>query len=342
MHKSSHKSCWNLRRALAVAAALFAGGCGRDAAVSYTIPKEDYTPKLSATPGPGKVGRTMPKVHWEKPKGWEEKAGEQMRVGSFQIPGDEGKFAEVRIIPLTAASDIESQSVAMWREELGLPHEETKPEEVAVGDLKARLYDFTSPDARFQGKYKARTVAAILEQAGTLWFVKMSGEASVVGRERETFREFVKSLKFDEDTQVASGDSGNSGWKKPANWKEQPAGQMVLASYTADGADISVSAFEGSTGGLLANVNRWRGQVGLGPIGGDQLPREVKEIELADGSKASVVDVAGTSARTGKAARLYGLVVPRGDKTWFYKMLGDSDAVAREITHLAEFAATAH
>ncbi|HEX2101504.1 MAG TPA: hypothetical protein VHF69_12610, partial [Candidatus Synoicihabitans sp.] len=57
-------------------------------------------------------------------------------------------------------------------------------------------------------------------------------------------------------------------WDKPANWTEQPGSQMRLASYafTADDgskADISVTAFPDAAGGLVANINRWRGQVGL-------------------------------------------------------------------------------
>jgi hypothetical protein len=31
-------------------------------------------------------------------------------------------------------------------------------------------------------------------------------------------------------------------------------------------AEVTVSAFPGDTGGLLANLNRWRGQIGLEPV----------------------------------------------------------------------------
>jgi hypothetical protein len=72
------------------------------------------------------------------------------------------------------------------------------------------------------------------------------------------------------------------------------------------------------------------------------LATQVKTADLSDGSKASVVDISGTNARTGKAARLYGLIVPRGGQTWFYKMLGDSGVIEGETTNLVEFAGIAH
>jgi hypothetical protein len=292
-------------------------------------------------------------LQWELPKGWEEKTGEKMRAGSFRIEGEDGKFAEVRIIPLRGAPDIEGQTVNMWRSELGLaemPANEIKPSEVEAGGSKAHLYDLTSADQRFLGKFKARTTAVILPRQGTLWFIKMSGEESIVTREQEPFRSFLKSLSFQEpEAAVAAApeaaEPSTADWKIPAGWKTQPPGQMVLAAYQAakDGAtaDITVTAFPGDVGGLLANVNRWRGQVGLAPLQAGDLAKEVKTIELASGAKASVVDVSGTNPRSGKAARLYGLIVPRGDKTWFYKMLGASDVVAAETGRLAEFAATA-
>ena len=89
-------------------------------------------------------------------------------------------------------------------------------------------------------------------------------------------------------------------------------------------------------------MNRWRGQVGLGPVDAGGLVTQVKTVDLSDGSKASVVDVTGMSPGTGKAARLYGLIVPRGGKTWFYKMLGDADVIGAETTNLVEFAGIAH
>src|SRR5579863_3646372 len=55
-------------------------------------------------------------------------------------------------------------------------------------------------------------------------------------------------------------------WKAPPSWKAAPASGMRIASFSYQGADISVIAIPGEAGGELANVNRWRGQLGLSPL----------------------------------------------------------------------------
>jgi hypothetical protein len=341
---------------LGAGAVIFFAGCQRESITSYQVPKEDYAIRLSANPQAGATqGESSPHVHWELPKGWQEKTGQQIGVGSFRIESEDGKFAEVRVVPLKFGPDIEPRSIEMWREELGLPESATnslKKSEVEVAGLKANLYDMTSVEPRFLDKYKARTLAAILSREGMLWFIKMSGEESVVSAQEQSFRGFLKSLSFHEeehgDTAVAENTAATAGqnWKAPATWKQQPAGQMVLAAYSvtkgSGAADVSVSSFDGDVGGLVANVNRWRGQVKLGPIAASDLQKEVKTLDLTGGAKASVVDITGTNPKTGKPGRLYGLIVPRGGKTWFYKMIGDPEVVGTETANLAEFAANAH
>ena len=54
--------------------------------------------------------------------------------------------------------------------------------------------------------------------------------------------------------------------------------------------------------------------------------------------KLMLVELAGTDARTGKAARLVGVIAPQADVTWFYKMLGDEKVVAGEKDALVKFA----
>jgi hypothetical protein len=339
---------------------LLAGGCSREKVTSYEVPKEDYSVKpavmamgdADAAPAP-RAQRALPKVDWKLPAGWKETAGQRMGIGNFKIEGAEGRSAEVRVVPLTAGAEIEAQSVAMWREELGLPEQEdVKGAEIEVGGAKGHFYDFKSPDARIDKKYKARTLAAVVSREEVLWFFKMYGDEETVGAQEQAFRDFLKSITFkDEASQVASAGAGGGGgemgnWKTPADWKKQKPGQMVMALYAVSkgggAAEVSVSAFDGATGGLLANVNRWRGQMGLGPIDSADLAKEVKSIDLAGGDKASVVDVTGTNAKSGKPGRLYGLIVQRGEKMWFYKLLGDSGVVESEIGNLNEFAATAH
>ncbi len=49
------------------------------------------------------------------------------------------------------------------------------------------------------------------------------------------------------------------------------------------------------------------------------------------------MDVVGQSPKTGKEARLIGVIWPRNGQTWFYKMMGDSAVAGREKDGFLKF-----
>lgn len=66
-------------------------------------------------------------------------------------------------------------------------------------------------------------------------------------------------------------------WDIPASWMQANVNQFSKANYlipsTSGSAEVSVSYFGGDAGGIEANVNRWRRQVGLQEL-------NIQEIEL--------------------------------------------------------------
>ena len=136
---------------------------------------------------------------------------------------------------------------------------------VRAGDAagaKAHLYDLASTTAKADGKYKnPRILAAILPQDGKMWFIKMTGEDSVVAREKNNFLGFVKTFSFNAAPPTGAPTvASKTGWKSPEGWREVAAGPMLKAKYLAGDAEITVST---AGGDLASNVNRWRGQFGL-------------------------------------------------------------------------------
>jgi hypothetical protein len=127
-------------------------------------------------------------------------------------------------------------------------------------------------------------------------------------------------------------------WDVPNDWNEESATQVGLAKFNIHGqsgdADVTVTAFGGGAGGLLANIVRWRGQVGLPPITEADLEKSYTSLDVPDG-KAMLVDVNGT--KNGKATRIIGVVWPRGQQTWFYKMMGDASVVDHEKDAFLKF-----
>ena len=133
-------------------------------------------------------------------------------------------------------------------------------------------------------------------------------------------------------------------WTVPSGWKEGQLAQFLVAKFVISGsgdavASVNVSQLSGDGGGLLANLNRWRAQLGQPP---DSEADLVKLPTLdASGVKATVADFTGTDARSGKPARLVGVVLPLNGQTWFYKLMGDAATVDRQKDALMKFVQSA-
>jgi len=130
----------------------------------------------------------------------------------------------------------------------------------------------------------------------------------------------------------------------PADWKEGELAQFLVAKYVIQGsggasAAVNVSELDGTGGGLLPNLNRWRTQLSQAPISEDDAAK-LPTID-ASGARAVLADFTGTDARSGKPARLIGLVLPLNGQTWFYKLMGDPDLVGQQKDALIKFVQSA-
>lgn len=116
-------------------------------------------------------------------------------------------------------------------------------------------------------------------------------------------------------------------WTLPKGWTEsRGGGGMRFASMkpaVAGTVDVSVIVLPGPAGGELANVNRWRGQIGLPPID-DTTMAAARRIVNAKAGPVSVYDF--TSEGTKRSRVVGGLASVEGN-TWFIKMSGDAAAV---------------
>lgn len=120
-------------------------------------------------------------------------------------------------------------------------------------------------------------------------------------------------------------------WALPPGWTESAGGQMRYATLkppVVGRIDASVVVLPGPAGGELANVNRWRGQIGLQPIDEAALAKARKVVKTKAGP-LSVYDFASGGATPRRLVA--GLTESKGD-TWFVKITGDAAAVgaARE------------
>jgi len=104
-------------------------------------------------------------------------------------------------------------------------------------------------------------------------------------------------------------------------------------------AAVNVSVSAGDGGGLAGNVNRWRKQLGLAEQSDEEISRSVAALDVS-GGKATLVEIAGTDAKTGQPAKVVGTMVPQGGQTWFYKLMGDAKAVEAQQDAFTQFVQT--
>ena len=134
-----------------------------------------------------------------------------------------------------------------------------------------------------------------------------------------------------------AGNASALTWTAPASWTAKPLGPMRKGSYAVKGAggeaDLSITAFPGATGGLEANLNRWRGQVGLPALPPAEVTAATEKFET-NGLQVIVADYAGNGTR------LIGAIVPYGGNSWFFKLSGPDALVAAEKPAFLEFLKT--
>jgi hypothetical protein len=352
-------------------------GCNRDSQIRvYRLAKDNSTPPAQgaaaseAMPSQANSATGQGRLSWTLPAGWEEKPAGQMRVASFTVSGQDGQTADVSVIPM-GSGPTETDLVNMWRQQMRLPAVESaaaaaEAQPVTIGSDQGQLFDIASQEPILDGKSRARILVAMVTRGPTSWFFKMTGEAAFVAGQRPAFEQFLKSvtlpsgmvaeagvepMQFDNphrflSTNAKESPSENSEkpiWIAPPDWREVPPSQFLLAKFEVgapeDQTDVSVSMFGGTGGGVLANVNRWRRQLGLEPVDESGLAKLTSSVET-DGGTAVFVDLKGTNAKTGSVERMVAAIVPQGGQTWFYKLAGNESTVEKEKETFRKFVQT--
>ncbi len=361
--------------AVLMASTLAGVGCKKAEIQVYQAPK-DSAVTAAASPAGATAAESRPeRPPWQVPEGWTEKPRESgsMRIASYGISATEGRSADVSVVPLGPVAGGELDNVNRWRDQLHLApitqvELDSQTGSAAIGSVTGKLYDMVGTEPTLDGKYKARTLAAVLSLGGTTVFFKMTGEDALVSENRPKFLAWLKSV----DTGDSSGASASSPsssssatppstapaatappaamagpvtpppatglpeWEVPDGWKPVQASTMRLASFAVgNGGDLSVVALGPAAGGTLANINRWRGQMGLAPIGAEDIAGNTTKVQLEGDAQAVVAELDGTGATAGR--KMLAAIVARPDRTWFYKLTGDAALVSSEHDRFVKF-----
>ena len=114
-------------------------------------------------------------------------------------------------------------------------------------------------------------------------------------------------------------------WQIPDSWESKLATGFRKGSFLATNqhgvVDISVISFPGDAGGLVNNINRWLGEVGLSPIKNVKDNPRIETRKLEDRYPLYTMVLEGSSKST------LGAILFLLEETWFFKGSGSTAAV---------------
>jgi hypothetical protein len=307
-------------------------------------------------------------VPWVVPADWVTKPDASgVRQASYGVTRD-GRSLDIAVTAFPGGTGSELDNVNRWRRELALPEVPASAlaglaQPVKIGTQSGQLYEFVNSGPRTDGKAAEQTLVAQLTAGDLNVYFKLRGDATLAAEEKPKYLAWLASVQTGPavspaetpaprvDAPAARRPVASAGdmrgpvapppptdlpkWTPPSHW--QPAGEkpMRLASFDIPGSggakgDVSISALGGGAGGLLANINRWRGQVGLGAIDEAALARESESVELG-GDHGTLVDLKGPEKR------ILAVIVPRTDRTWFFKLSGPDALLTQEREGFVKF-----
>jgi hypothetical protein len=145
------------------------------------------------------------------------------------------------------------------------------------------------------------------------------------------------------DTAVPTAEGDGLAWQAPGGWVPKKASAMRKGSFTVAGpggdADLSITAFPGDVGGELANVNRWRSQIGMTPLAASELDGAVSHLQV---NNLDLVVVELFPTGDPKSKSILGAMVPYAGSTWFFKLAGPGTSVQAAREAFLGFLHTVH
>jgi hypothetical protein len=291
---------------------------------------------------------------WTAPATWQARPGSAVRKGSYTIGDESGPTADLAITAFPGDVGGDLANVNRWRGQVALPpitaaELPASLTPLAVAGLEMKLADLAGGTA----EAPIRMLGAIVPHGSATWFFKLTGPADLVAREKPAFLAFLQTVKIAapppgtplaaapapvaapaptdmSGTPVVAATGAGLKWSAPAHWQVKPGTATRKATFVianAKGsAELAVTAFPGDVGGDLANLNRWRGQLGLPPVSEAEFPSAVTRLNV-NGLALTVVDL---TAPGENAPRLLGAMVPSAGSTWFFKLTGPAALVADE------------
>ena len=254
------------------------------------------------------------KPEWTLPTTWKETPGNANRHATLVL--SEQPRLELSVTVLTKGPESLTKqlldNINRWRGQLDLPH-------IAADDLPTRTETLKAGELTV-------TLINIIGKASQR--PAMPGGMTPPGMGQPSPRETAPAS----ERPAIDAKPGESPFNKPAEWTEVPPKQFQLARFTVgEGEQLAEIAISRAGGDRAANINRWRGQVGLGPLSGEELDKTSQPFEVGS-KKGELVEIVADDKT------ILGVMIPDEGQTWFIKLTGPSATAAKERSRFEAFA----
>jgi hypothetical protein len=297
-------------------------------------------------PGLAAPERALPRLVYDTPAGWTELAPTAMRAANFRARDPR---VECALTLLAGEAGGLAANVQRWRSQLGLP-----PLDPAGLAALPRVEFFGGEAAFFDasGTYTGMGEAAPradhriagylrIHAAGSA-FLKLVGPADVVAGELDALRALAASFRSRVAAEPApqgaavTTPSPALNWRLPRGWVLGPprAGRLAtFAPLAAPELECTLVQLAGEAGGDRANIDRWRGQLGLAPLA----PGELEALERLPmlGTHGLYVECADAAGER----QLLGALVCDAAGSVFVKLVGPRERVLAERDAFRELCA---
>lgn len=327
--------------------------------------------RFGFTPGSGGAGGDMSgmgavptaaqaQFDFDVPDGWTNLAPTSMRAVNLAIAREPA--AQCTLTLLSGDGGGLASNIDRWRGQMGLGA--STPAELAalpVGELLGRSAvrvdfsgDYAGMGSTASSGYRMVGLLAVATEGSA--FLKFVGPAPVVESELAAFDAVAASLRV-RDNAVANVDvsaapptapaaapaAAQSGgvagsnsklrWQAPPTWTQGPTRMMREVTYTTpDGMDCYISILAGDGGGIRANFDRWRAQMGAAPLSSEELAALERAPSL--GATALLIEIGGSfegmSGEKVEDALMLGAVIAQDDATVFVKLVAPTPVAQRE------------
>jgi hypothetical protein len=283
------------------------------------------------------------------PEGWVQVPPGEMQNAAFAVDANDPKL----IVSLSTFGMISPvlSNVVRWEGQLGLPASTADDLSKVVvqsqnNGLEIDSVDLKSPPPA-DGSQGRRMLASIIASPSQQWFLKFSGPASKIEAHKSQYDAFLKSISLTQTpapvatptpatpTQPGTGTdvAEFSAYTLPPGWTRDPQEHaMRLATFKAsDGAqsaDVIITMLSAQFGSPEANLTRWHGEVGLGPV--DDASKVPSTPVKVGGVGGLLFDFTSANPEAPDAKQAVIAEVIKDNHSFFFKLIGPAKLVEQQ------------